>query len=301
MTIQLIINKLLVLSNEYLIPVMCIAFGIGLIAKYSLWFLKRSQLIYAKQIEKKIYVFLIDKEKTSFEIESSKNEFHSLIASLMNTAHLELYEMKIQKMRRKLDYVTSMTDRMFLLIEGSNRLIKDVTMQAKYHDQSNDRPDFDEITSYAVNTNPSYNRLFGIFTNRSLNSLLVLLPGLFVIGGIFGTFVGIMMGLPELTNMDLSDAAMTKKTMDAFLTNIAYSMNTSLVGIVLCVCMNIFNSLFDADDLEDEFSEKLKSCLALTWREVLSNKKKKHLSSVKHHGGDEEKVAEEPPPIKLIG
>jgi hypothetical protein len=301
MTIQLIINKLLVLSNEYLIPVMCITFGIGLVAKYSLWFLKRSQLIYAKQIEKKIYVFLIDKEKTSFEIESSKNEFHSLIASLMNTAHLELYEMKIQKMRRKLDYVTSMTDRMFLLIEGSNRLIKDVTMQAKYHDQSNDRPDFDEITSYAVNTNPSYNRLFGIFTNRSLNSLLVLLPGLFVIGGIFGTFVGIMMGLPELTNMDLSDAAMTKKTMDAFLTNIAYSMNTSLVGIVLCVCMNIFNSLFDADDLEDEFSEKLKSCLALTWREVLSNKKKKHLSSVNHHGNDEEEVGEEPPPIKLIG
>jgi hypothetical protein len=280
---------------------MCIAFGIGLIAKYSLWFLKRSQLIYAKQIEKKIYVFLIDKEKTSFEIESSKNEFHSLIASLMNTAHLELYEMKIQKMRRKLDYVTSMTDRMFLLIEGSNRLIKDVTMQAKYHDQSNDRPDFDEITSYAVNTNPSYNRLFGIFTNRSLNSLLILLPGLFVIGGIFGTFVGIMMGLPELTNMDLSDAAMTKKTMDAFLTNIAYSMNTSPVGIVLCVCMNIFNSLFDADDLEDEFSEKLKSCLALTWREVLSNKKKKHLSSVNHHGNDEEEVGEEPPPIKLIG
>jgi hypothetical protein len=104
-------------------------------------------------------------------------------------------------------------------------------MQARYHDQSNDRPDFDEITSYAVKTNPSYNRLFGIFTNRSLNSLLILLPGLFVIGGIFGTFGGIMMGFPELTNMDLSDA----------------------------------------DDLEDEFYEKLKSCLALTWREVLSN------------------------------
>jgi hypothetical protein len=65
--------------------------------------------------------------------------------------------------------------------------------------------------------------------------------------------------------------------------------------------MNIFNSLFDADDLEDEFSEKLKSCLALTWREVLSNKKKKHLSSVNHHGNDEEEVGEEPPPIKLIG
>ena len=291
MTTQLIINKLLAFSNEYLIPVMCVAFTIGLLAKFSLWFLKRSQLIYAKQIEKKIYMYLIDKEKTSFEIETSKGEFHSLIGSLMNTAHLELYEIKIQKMRRKLDYVTSLTDRLFLLIEGSHRLIKDVMMQARYFDQSQDRPDFDEMTAYAVKTNPSYNRLFGIFTNRSLNSLLTLLPGLFVIGGIFGTFVGIMMGLPELTNMDLSDPAMTKKTMDAFLNNIAYSMNTSLVGIVLCVCMNIFNSIFDADDLEDEFSEKLKSCLALTWREVLTNKKKKQLTP----------VGEEPPPIQLFG
>jgi hypothetical protein len=77
---------------------MCIASRIGLIAKYSLWFLKRFQLIYSTQIEKKIYVFLIDREKASFEIESSKNEFHSLIASLMNTAHFELYDMKIQKM-----------------------------------------------------------------------------------------------------------------------------------------------------------------------------------------------------------
>ena len=68
MTTQLIINKLLAFSNEYLIPVMCVAFTIGLLAKFSLWFLKRSQLIYAKQIEKKIYMYLIDKEKTSFEI-----------------------------------------------------------------------------------------------------------------------------------------------------------------------------------------------------------------------------------------
>ena len=291
MNTQLIINKLLAVSNEYLIPLMFIAFVVGIMAKYSLWFLKRSQLIYAKQIEKKIYMFLIDKEKLDISIETSKNDFNALIGALMNIAHLELYEMKIAKMRRKLDYVTSMTDRMFLLIEGSNRLKKDVTMQAKYYDRGNEQPDFQEIITYSVSTNPSYNRLFGIFSNNSLNSILVLLPGLFVIGGIFGTFVGIMMGLPELTNMDLSDPTMTKKTMDAFLTNIAYSMNTSLVGIVLCVCMNIFNSLFDSDSVEDEFTEKLKSCLALTWREVLTNRTKTHPMM----------AADEPPPIKLIG
>ncbi len=311
MTIQLVIDKLLALSNTHLIPVMCAAFVLGILAKYSLYFLKKSQVILAKQIEKKIYLFLIEKEKVNSEVEESKGDYFSLITKLMNIAHDELYELKIAKMRRKLDYVTTVTDRAFLLIEGSRRLIKDVSMQVRYFDQNHDQPDFDQITSYAERTNPAYNRLFGIFGNNSLNSILNLLPGLFVIGGIFGTFVGIMQGLPELTNMDLSDPTMTKKTMDAFLTNIAYSMNTSLVGIVLCVCMNIFNSLFDSDSMDEEFSEKLKSCLVLTWREVMVTRKNhqqiaqirlEHPTRWEAQNVEIEEVeAEEPPPLKLVG
>jgi hypothetical protein len=306
MTMQMMIDRLLELSNNHLIPFMFFAFGVGICAKFCLWFLKKSQVVYAKQIEKKIYVFLIEKEKMSPEVEAAKSDYFSLINHLMTVAHDELYEMKIQKMRRKLDYVTTMTDRVFLLIEGSRRLIKDVTMQARYYDQSQSEPDFEQITNYAGRTNPAYNRLFGVFGNHSLNSILHLLPGLFVIGGIFGTFVGIMQGLPELTHMDLSDPEMTKKTMDAFLTNIAYSMNTSLVGIILCVLMNIFNSLFDSDDMEDEFSEKLKSCLVLTWGEVLINRKQHTVfRSAKDKFDGPQFVpdvdADEPPPIKLIG
>ncbi|MFZ4715469.1 MAG: hypothetical protein ACOYL6_17220 [Bacteriovoracaceae bacterium] len=308
MTIQLIINKLLNIANEHLIPFMCGIFLVGLVAKFCLWFLKQSQKELAKQVEKKIYMFLIEKEKVNESIEKSKFEFHTLISTLMSIAHSELYDMKIQRMRRKLDYVTSLTDRLFLLSEASQRLNKDVTMQAKYYDQSQAEPDFDEITSYATRSNPSYNRLFGLFSNRSLNSVLVLLPGLFVIGGIFGTFVGIMQGLPELTNMDLSDPAMTKKTMDAFLNNIAYSMNTSLVGIVLCVCMNIFNSLFDTDDLEDDFSDKIKSCMAITYREVLSHRKKNRNAKTTDSAIHDEKNeidstndTEDSNPLKLVG
>lgn len=285
---QMIINKLLSLANNHLITVMCISFVIGICAKYSLYFLKKSQVTFAKQIEKKIYMYLIEKERNDNDVEASKNDYFSLVNRIMNIAHDELYEMKVAKMRRKLDYVTTVTDRAFLLIEGSRRLIKDITMQIRYYDKHHDEPDFEHVTNYACRTNPAYNRLFGLFGNKSLNSILGLLPGLFVIGGIFGTFVGIMQGLPELTNMNLADPEMTKKTMDSFLTNIAYSMNTSLVGIVLCVLMNIFNSLFDSDDMEEEFSEKIKSCLVFTWREVLANRKQSIPAS----------TADEPPPLK---
>ena len=299
--IQMIIDKVLALSNAHLIPVMCGAFVMGIWAKYSLYFLKKAQVTLAKQIEKKIYMFLIEKEKVDAEIEMSRGDFSGIINRVMSIAHDELYELKIAKMRRKLDYVTTVTDRAFLLIEGSRRLIKDVGMQVRYYDQNQEQPDFDHITNYASRTNPAYNRLFGLFGNHSLNSILNLLPGLFVIGGIFGTFVGIMQGLPELTNMNLADPEMTKRTMDQFLTNIAYSMNTSLVGIVLCVIMNVFNSLFDSEDMEEEFEEKLKSCLVFTWRESLANRKRMkatppamHIEAVEDREEEEEEAPEIP-------
>ena len=292
-----VINQILGYANAYLIHLMCAVFAIGVTAKLCLWFLKKSQLEFAKHIEKKIYVFLIDKEKSSAEIEMTKGNFVGTAREVMHVAYHELYEMKVAKMRRKLDYVTALSDRMFLLIEGAKRLNSDVALQLRYSEHAHATPDFEHITAYVTKSNPSYNRLFGLFAVKRLNSLLALLPGLFVIGGIFGTFVGIMQGLPELSNMDLTSAEMTKKTMDAFLVNIAYSMNTSLVGIILCVAMNITNSVFDDEDIEDEFAAKLKSCLVLTWQESSFQQKK----ALRGHSEFAEEVdeASEPPPLKI--
>lgn len=264
---QVYINQMLLVANEWLIPLMCGVFIIGAGFKFCLFFLKKSQLSYVKQMEKKIYSCLIEREKILPQVEAAKTNFQALTTELLNVAYYEQYELKVEKMRRKLDYVTALSDRLFLLLEGAKRLGHDLSTQLRYHRQDETLPDFTEITSYVTSSNPSYNRLFGIFSNRSLSSFISILPGLFVIGGIFGTFVGIMQGLPELSNMDLTSPENTKKTMDLFLVNISYSMNTSLVGILLCVLMNVMNTFLDCDDIEDEFSNKLKSCLILTWKE----------------------------------
>lgn len=225
------INYVLQIANDWLIPLMCAAFVVGLTFKACLYFLKKSQLNFVKHVEKKIYIYLIEREKTHPQIEAHKRNFQTLTSHLVNISYFEYYELKAEKLRRKLDYVTTVTDRLFLLLEGAKRLSSDLSVQLRYHRADEVQPDFENITEYVVSANPSYNRLFGLFSIRSLSSCIALLPGLFVIGGIFGTFVGIMQGLPELTNMNLADPETTKKTMDLFLVNIAYSMNTSLVGI----------------------------------------------------------------------
>ncbi len=290
---QAMINQFLNLANAWLIPFMCGAFIVGIGFRACLYFLKKSQLKFAKHIEKKIYMYLIEGERKHEGVEKHKENFPALTRELVNVSYNELYEMKIEKMRRKLDYVTTMTDRMFLLLEGAKRLNHDLAIQLRYHRTEETQPNFEEITNYVTTTNPAYSRLFGIFSNRSLSSCISLLPGLFVIGGIFGTFVGIMQGLPELSNMDLTSPELTKKTMDAFLINIAYSMNTSLVGIALCVMMNVLNTIFDSEDLDEEFSEKIKSCLVLTWKESMMARHQVPDAPVMMIEGDE------PPPLKV--
>jgi hypothetical protein len=62
-----------------------------------------------------------------------------------------------------------------------------------------------------------------------------LLPGLFVIGGILGTFFGIVNGLPKLAEMKLDDITTTKNIMDNFLTEISGAMISSITGIIFSV------------------------------------------------------------------
>src|SRR3989338_226176 len=121
---MMIINKMLQIANDRLIPFMIICFGVGLAFKFSLYFLKSCQLDFVKQIEKKVFQFLIEKEKVPMQVETSKSDFHHLTKEIMTIAYNELYEFKKAKMRRKMDYVTTVTDRMFLLLEGVQRLMK---------------------------------------------------------------------------------------------------------------------------------------------------------------------------------
>ena len=98
-----------------------------------------------------------------------------------------------------------------------------------------------------------------------LNDVLNILPGLFIIGGIFGTFLGIMQALPSLGGMDLENPEQTKQTMDYFLSAIAFSMNTSIFGIVLSVTLTIFNTLVSPDKLFVSIVERYENSLDNLW------------------------------------
>jgi hypothetical protein len=105
----------------------------------------------------------------------------------------------------------------------------------------------------------------------TVNDVLNILPGLFVIGGIFGTFLGIMKGLPELSGMNLSDLEQTKLVMDGFLANIAFSMTTSIVGIMCSVGMSMVNTIWSPEKLFVAIVDRFENSLDILWNRSDNN------------------------------
>lgn len=105
------------------------------------------------------------------------------VCSIMQRTWVEIYQMRLKNLRRKLDRVASFSDRMFLVEEGSKRLITDTLKEAKYVRPGKD-VDLHSTARFVLSVNPYFTSLFGVIPIRTANNLLGILPGLFIIDGI---------------------------------------------------------------------------------------------------------------------
>lgn len=263
-------HSILVFSSENLVPIMLGIFAIAMI-------LKIGSYLTVKMLNSFINHFEVNTMETvTHEERSAKgNDFYDLVKNVFWKSFEEHFIFKSRFKRRKLDRLSSFTDRALLIKEGSRRLIDDTLHHAKYCTDYKTKPDLGEIVTYLVKSNPVFKKVYGVFPVETISELMLVLPNIFVVLGIFGTFIGIMLALPELNGMDLSNVELTKKTMDQFLMKIAFSMNTSILGIILSISLNLLNSFFSGDIILDNIKDTFKNSLGLLWNESHSGKKVK--------------------------
>ena len=183
----------------------------------------------------------------------------------------ECFELRDKYKRRNFDHITSLSDRLFLVEEGVARLIADTLKQSRYLKRDSHNVKMIELTKGVFDTNPFFNRLLGVFPVSLLNELINILPGLFIIGGIFGTFLGIAKGLPELGGMDLQKIDETKRIMDMFLAGISMAMIKSILGIFLSVNMSLINTVFAPEGIYYNLINRYSAALEQVWNETTTN------------------------------
>lgn len=256
----------LVYGKDLLMPAMVILWFAAVVGRVLVYHLVSREDWFAREFEKRVVNFL-DKAPAG-----ETRSFYATLKLLLEKTYYELFEIRGIMKRRKLDYVHGPADRVFMVQAGAAWLVRDTLRDVRHlrHGQG-EAHDFLEVSKTNLGSNPYFTRIFGRVSAGLTNDLLNIIPGIFIVLGVFGTFLGIMEALPSLSGMDVMDGAATKKIMDEFLVKIAFSMTTSVVGIALSVSLTMFFAALSPEKLFMRVVHRFERAMYRLWHSSSNN------------------------------
>ena len=237
------------------------AFLVGLFFRGIIYYTVRRHEWFAREFEKRVNHFIEGEVPGKVENVS----FYVLSKKLLERTYYEVFEIRDRMKRRKPDSIMSTSDRVFLVRQGCAWLVKDILKQLKFLKWNEGNPKLLNITKATLQHNPCFNRVFGVLPMVGINDLISIMPGLFVVAGILGTFIGIAGGLQELGTMNLQDLENTKNIMDRFLHEISFAMKTSIVGIIFSLLSHVTNTILSPERSYVSMVDRFESALDLLW------------------------------------
>ena len=269
---------------------MAVLFVFAVITRTLVYYTIRRQKWFSEEFQKRVNA-LVESEEF---IKQSNKSFFTLTKKSLEKTFYEIFEVRSFMKRRKPDFIMAWTDRVFLIQQGCAWYVKDILRQLKFLPYQRDvNPKIFEISKSTFQRNPAFNKVFGIFPASVTNELLNMIPGIFIVLGIFGTFLGIMKALPDLGNMDLSDIEGTKMVMDQFLLKISFSMSTSIMGILLSVSMSLYNAFFNPAKSFLDAVDRMEISLFTLWNVSDNNEVNSRVSEFNEHKDPVEALAEQ--------
>jgi hypothetical protein len=269
--------------------IMAGVFAFGILFRTMIWYTVKRHEWFAKQFELRVNRFM-EHEKPG---DTPNVSFYVLSKRLLERTYYETFAVRDRLKRRNGDRVMGMSDRLFLVKPGAAFIVKDILNQLKFLKWTEDTPKLHQITRSTFHQNPCFNRVLGIIPVGAANDLVAILPGLFVIAGILGTFVGIAGGLQELGGMNLQDLENTRNTMDRFLQEISFAMKTSIAGIVFSLAAHIFNVLLSPERVYVSMVDRFETSFDLIWYRSDNNNFPKHEREFDEHRDPVDALAED--------
>lgn len=285
--------EVLVKIGEYFVSylpwMMGAFFFVGCFFRYFINYTVKRHEWFAREFEKRVHHFM--ESQTPGEVKDVS--FFVLTKKLLEKTYYEAFELREKFQRRQFDRVMHWSDRLFLVKQGCAWLVKDILKQIKFLKWTNDTPKLLHITKATLHHNPCFNRIFGIFPLSTSNDVVSVMPGLFVVAGILGTFIGIAKGLPELAAMDMADTDTTQKIMGSFLGEISFAMSSSIFGIAFSLVMHVFNTVHSPERSYVSMVDRFESAMDLLWYRSDSNNYPAQLVEFDEHKDPSEALAEE--------
>lgn len=129
-------------------------------------------------------------------------------------------------------------------------------------------PNFTELTHRILEQDKHWTKLLGVVPIEGVSRMIDLLPNLFIVFGVFGTFIGISMALPEIANIDFNNLEGSQETLTSFVLNVTFAMKTSIAGIFFSLILTFLNTLFPIRDVRNRIFRKVENCFQAMWYHI---------------------------------
>jgi hypothetical protein len=129
-------------------------------------------------------------------------------------------------------------------------------------------PHFNNLAERVLEQDNYWTKLFGVLPIDPMSRLIDILPGVFVVLGIFGTFIGICMALPEIAQIDFNNLDESSEILSRFVQNVTFAMQTSIAGIMFSLVLTFLNTLFPVQGVRDDIIKKMGESFEMLWYRI---------------------------------
>lgn len=276
-------------GHSFHFPLMLGVFLAALVLRAAIYYTVRRHDWFAREFEKRSIHFL----NSQMDSKNTAYSFFVITKRLLERTYYEVFAQRERERATKRDQLVLTSDRLFLVKAGCAWMVHDLLRQIRFIRYGAHAPKLLNVTKTNFSKNPAFNRVFGMFPMVAVNDLLNLLPGLFVVGGIFGTFLAVMGAIPELSGMmSASDPSQSQSIMDTFLGGVASSMAASVLGIFFSVLISLYNAMLNPERLFVDVVDRFENSLDLLWNYSTNNDVPSGLPQFNEHKDPNEALAE---------
>jgi hypothetical protein len=265
MFIDLILN----FFSNYLIEVMAGLLIVALVARFQAYRISKRDRIYFFTLTREIVVTIEKEKEQKISIDNVENYISDLMGRISKKIPNRTLRMETREKAEKKETLISLQD----YVGGKSGFLTNIQSESSiFHCQT--PPNFTELTHRLLAQDEKWNKLIGPIPLEGVSRLIDILPGLFIVFGVFGTFVGISMALPEIANIDFNNLETSGSTLTKFVLNTTFAMKTSIAGIFFSVILTMLNTFSPIKDVRGRIFKQVETTMHALWYHIQQSREK---------------------------
>lgn len=254
---------LISITTAYLIEAMLVALILALGLRFMAHRASREDQLYyssfSREIEKRVERDDIGKVKY--------DDIEKYIEGLLDDVATSLPRRGVRVRMRNADE-GGVPERMTMSVReyvgGSQSLIHSLKGETNAF-KSNQKPNFAQLAYRVMAKDTHWVKLNDFLPIDGVIRMIDVLPGIFIVLGIFGTFVGITNALPHIAEIDFNNLSDSSDVLTQFVKDVSFAMYTSIAGIAFSLIVSLLNTLFPIKTIRDTISRQVEDCLEYLW------------------------------------